>query len=94
MMGVSMPSDDVIVTADLTGIVVLREVPEEIERTCMRCGKCVSVCPAGIAPVLIRNACQDVAALRKLEVNKCVECGLCSYICPAKIRVRESVSRT
>lgn len=93
MMGVSMPSDDVMITADLTAIVVLRQMQEETERVCMRCGKCVSVCPAGIEPVLIKNACQDVEQLRKLDVNKCVECGLCSYICPAKIKVREYVRK-
>ena len=93
MMGVSLPSDDLVLTPDMNGIVVLKETKELIEQTCMRCGKCVNVCPAHIEPVLIKDACQDIETLKKLQVNRCVECGLCSYICPAKIKVREYVRK-
>ena len=64
---------------------------EDIETTCLRCGKCVEVCPAKISPVMIRDHLKDPGYLSRLQPLKCVECGLCSYICPAKIRVRESV---
>ncbi len=93
MMGNTLPSDDVIVTADMNAIVILRKQEDFLEQTCMRCGKCVEVCPAGIEPVLIKDACEDKEVLKKLQVNRCVECGLCSYICPAKIKVREYVKK-
>ena len=66
---------------------------KEIARAkqCIRCGKCVQVCPAKLSPVLIKDHIEQVESLKTLEVNRCVECGLCSYICPSKIFVREYV---
>ena len=58
---------------------------------CLRCGKCVNVCPAGLCPVLIKDNFRNKEKLSYLEPRKCIECGLCSYICPAKINVREKV---
>lgn len=93
MMGNALPSDDVIVTADMNAVVFMKDKEDFVEQTCMRCGKCVNVCPAGIEPVLIKEACGDRENLLKLQVHKCIECGLCSYICPAKIKVREYVKK-
>ena len=93
MMGITLPSDNVIVTADMNAITILKAKEDFLEQTCMRCGKCVEVCPSRIEPVLIKDACESKEALLKLQVNKCVECGLCSYICPAKIKVREYVKK-
>lgn len=93
MMGVSLPNDDVILTADMNALVVIRDREDVIEQTCMRCGKCVEVCPAQIEPVLIKDACEEKERLKALQVNRCIECGLCSYICPAKIKVREYVRK-
>ena len=52
MMGTSIPSDELIITKDLTSILVL-ENEEPNESPCIKCGKCSEVCPAGIMPVLI-----------------------------------------
>ena len=93
MMGVALPSDEVIITADMNALVILKEREDETEKTCMRCGKCVQVCPARIEPVLIKDACEEKESLKTLNVNRCCECGLCSYICPAKIKVREYVKK-
>ncbi len=93
MMGVTLPSDDVIITADMNALVILRKQEDLMEQTCMHCGKCVEVCPARIEPVFIKESCLNQEALQKLRVNQCVECGLCSYICPAKIKVREYVKK-
>lgn len=91
MMGMEIPTDDVIVNCNDNCILVLNNVKQDIEQTCIRCGKCVENCPSKLAPVLIKDALNNTKKLKKLEPNRCIECGLCSYICPAKINVREKV---
>jgi electron transport complex protein RnfC len=52
---------------------------------CIRCAKCISVCPMGLEPYLLMPLSQKGISDR-LEENKvldCIECGSCSYICPA-----------
>ena len=85
MMGVSIPSDELIIYKDLNTILVLED-PEIKSKNCIKCGKCSEVCPAGLMPVMIIDN-KDKA--NKLKLDKCIECGLCSYVCPAKIEVRE-----
>jgi electron transport complex protein RnfC len=91
MMGVAVPTDELIVTKNLNSVVVING-DEEIEPiTCLRCGRCSYVCPAKISPVLIRDKVGDFESLKYLQPERCIECGLCSYICPSKIDVREAV---
>lgn len=91
MMGTSIPTDDIIININDNCILVLDEIKENIENTCMRCGKCVDNCPAKLSPILINEALNNKDKLKKLEPTRCIECGLCSYICPAKINLREKV---
>ena len=91
MMGNGIPTDDIIINVNDNCILVLDEVSECVQESCMRCGKCVEYCPAKLCPVLISESLKNVDKLKKLEPNRCIECGLCSYICPAKINLREKV---
>lgn len=52
---------------------------------CIRCGRCVSVCPAMLVPqMLATNAAYgEFDKFEKLHGMECVECGCCSYVCPA-----------
>jgi len=58
---------------------------------CVRCGKCVDVCPARIPPntiaELIEHRRFDDAA--GLGLFSCLECGLCYYVCPSQIPLVE-----
>lgn len=94
MMGVTCPSDDVILSQTVTSIIVLNYF-EHKEEPCVRCGSCVYSCPVGLAPVLIMNAVKtlDKDKMFKLNCNKCIECGLCTYACTSKIRVTDYVRR-
>lgn len=85
MMGTSIPGDDLIITKDLNTILVL-DVEESKAKSCIKCGKCSEVCPAGIMPVMIIDNKEQA---KELKIDRCIECGLCSYVCPAKIEVRE-----
>ena len=61
-------------------------VSENPETPCIRCGRCVSVCPSFIVPQLMMEAALKDNAERyeKLNGMECIECGSCSYVCPAK----------
>ena len=91
MMGNSMPCDDVVITKDVTSIIVMEDHFEK-NLPCIKCGKCTMVCPANIMPVLIMENIDNIDNLKKLKCNKCIGCSLCSYICPSKIEVREFVN--
>ena len=58
---------------------------------CLRCGKCVGVCPMGLQPLyMYRYAmCGDTKELRRLHLLDCMECGSCAYTCPGKLPLVE-----
>lgn len=90
MMGTSLPTDEVIITKDINCLLVIEDHFEK-NLPCIKCGKCIEVCPAKIMPVLIMDNKDKNKILKDLKPEKCIECGLCSYICPSKIEVREFV---
>lgn len=87
MMGINIPSPEVPVIKGTTGILILPEenLPDEIE-PCIRCGKCIEVCPMNLVPAEMSRYAEGKKweEVEKLNVFDCIECGCCSYICPAK----------
>ncbi len=87
MMGKSLTSVDVPVVKGTSGILIMPE--NESERpevqNCIRCSRCVSVCPMGLEPYLIEKTVivQDFERTENERVMDCIECGSCQYICPA-----------
>ena len=94
MMGVSVPSDDIIVTKTVTSIIVLNKT-EYKEEPCVRCGSCVLSCPVHLEPVQIMNAVKtlDKPRIKMLNPLRCIECGLCSYTCTSKIPVTDYIRK-
>jgi Na+-translocating ferredoxin:NAD+ oxidoreductase subunit C len=72
-----------------SGIVVLTEevVPEEEERQCVGCDKCVDACPMFLMPNLLIKAIKkgQYEEADKLGARDCFECGCCSFVCPSRI---------
>ena len=91
MMGNSISDDDFVITANLNCVLAIKEPKEEAVLNCLRCGKCVGICPSNLSPVLFKDNLKRKDNLKELNVDKCVECGLCSYICPSKINIRGCV---
>ena len=88
MMGINQFDLRVPVTKGTSGILLLprEEVGEYHPHTCIRCGRCVTVCPMGLLPnflgVFSEYARFDDA--ERYHLLDCIECGSCTYICPAK----------
>lgn len=93
MMGTSIIDDEFIIDENLNCVLVIKEPKEEAVLNCLRCGKCVSICPSHLSPVLIKDNLKNIDILKTLCPDKCVECGLCSYICPSKINIRGCVKQ-
>jgi electron transport complex protein RnfC len=87
MMGKALNSLDVPVVKGTSGILILPE--EESKRkavmNCIRCSKCVSVCPMGLEPYLLEKLVifEDYERTEQERVMDCIECGSCHYTCPA-----------
>lgn len=89
MMGFSLGSFQTPVTKGTSGIVVLTEaeIRRSEETTCVRCGRCVDVCPLNLVPTRLALAARhkDWAIARRFHITACMECGCCAYVCPASI---------
>ena len=54
---------------------------------CIKCGRCVDVCPMELKPLYFAKLVGDAAALKEKNIMDCMECRCCEYICPSKIRL-------
>ncbi len=87
MMGFTLGNLDTPVTKGTSGVTVLRakDVQRPAETHCVRCGRCVDVCPMNLVPTRLALASRgkewDLA--EKHHIFSCVECGCCAYVCPA-----------
>lgn len=87
MMGKAITSTDVPVKKGTSGILVMprSESFRSTEQPCIRCGKCLNVCPMGLEPYLLMTMSQKKLWDRSetSRVMDCIECGSCSYTCPS-----------
>ncbi|EPT34141.1 electron transport complex subunit RsxC [Phocaeicola abscessus] len=87
MMGKAVVTDEVPVTKGSSGILLIREKESRRaqEEPCIRCAKCVSVCPMGLEPYLLAtlSAYKNWERVEKECVMSCIECGSCQFTCPS-----------
>lgn len=87
MMGRSLMNLDVPMAKGSAGIVFMtkKEALRREARNCIRCAKCVTVCPMGLEPFMLMNQ-SEREMWDEMERNRtmdCIECGSCSYTCPS-----------
>ncbi len=87
MMGRALVNTDVPVTKGSSGLLLLsrKESQRKEMRDCIRCGKCVTVCPMGLNPAFLMRDTKfkEWDSCEKMNVADCIECGSCSFTCPA-----------
>lgn len=87
MMGKALMSVEAPIVKGSSGILLIPE--EESHRTppktCIRCGKCITVCPMGLEPYLLAQEIKHELYERaeKDRIMDCIECGSCHFTCPS-----------
>ena len=92
MMGVEITDLNVPVIKGTNGIIAVGQVASE-PSACIRCGRCVDVCPMELLPLYYPHCSgkDDWEAMRDKAVKDCIECGCCDYICSSKIAIRDAI---
>ena len=95
MMGRALTTDEVPVCKGTNSITILsgsdaRRKPAD---PCIRCGKCVNVCPMGLEPYLLATLSSkkmwDRAEAE--DVVSCIACGSCQFTCPSHRPILDNI---
>ena len=84
MMGAIQTGLDAATTKCTNGITVYNVDEPEVQE-CIKCGRCVDVCPMELKPLYFAKLVGDAAALKEKNIMDCMECRCCEYICSSKI---------
>jgi electron transport complex protein RnfC len=95
MMGMAMFTTDVPAVKTFSCFLAFTkdEVAANQPSNCIRCGRCVSVCPQKLMPAKLSVLADhnQFDEFEKLYGAECVECGSCSFVCPAKRNLAQSM---
>lgn len=102
MKGSSLSSAETVTTKEISSVQVfkaphsrskIRFTPSE-HGSCIRCGRCVTHCPAQLIPFRISDASLDYRPSKAMKYHAldCIQCGTCSYVCPSAIPLAENIA--
>lgn len=69
---------NLVIDDDIDSINIMQKVSIK-SSACIRCGKCIEICPKGVNPITGEN------------IDKCIDCGMCTYVCPCFINLRKKL---
>ena len=84
MMGFPQETLDTPIMKGSNGIIAVENDETEVQE-CIKCGRCVDVCPMELKPLYFAKLVGDAAALKSYNIMDCMECRCCEYICSSKI---------
>ncbi len=97
MMGILLTSPDTYTIKGASGFTIQEKPAVEFsdERECIKCGRCVEVCPMELEPLeyvyLARSGKWE--ELEEYRLSSCFECGACEYVCSAKISILNLIKK-
>jgi len=85
MMGHAVANPMLPVVKGTSGILAMKKLPKFKVGPCIRCGRCIEVCPlGGIASEMARAIeSGSIIDFEHLHIFDCMECGACAFVCPA-----------
>ena len=92
MMGFPLNTLDVPMMKGSNGIIAV-EPDETKEQPCIKCGRCVDVCPMELSPLYFVKYAKEEnwQGMKDMNIMDCVECRCCQYICSSKIPIINSI---
>ena len=84
MMGFPQSTLETPIMKGSNGIIAIDNDEPEVQE-CIKCGRCVDVCPMELKPLYFAKLVGDPAALKEKNIMDCMECRCCEYICSSKI---------
>ena len=95
MMGKALNTADVPVCKGTNSVTLISndEAVRKEPDPCIRCGKCVNVCPMGLEPYLLAtlSAKKMWERVEQEDVTSCIECGSCQFTCPSHRPILDNI---
>ncbi len=92
MMGVAIDNLNVPILKCSSGIIAVETIVKEAAE-CIRCGRCVDVCPIELHPLYYAKYAlsENWQGMAGQNVMACIECGCCDHVCSSRIPIVERV---
>ena len=83
-MGFPQTTLDTPIMKGSNGIIAIDNDETEAQE-CIKCGRCVDVCPMELKPLHFAKHATEPQILKDYNIMDCMECRCCEYICSSKI---------
>ena len=84
MMGFPQTTLETPIMKGSNGIIAI-DNDETEPQECIKCGRCVDVCPMELKPLYFAKLVTEPQKLKEHNIMDCMECRCCEYICSSKI---------